>query len=64
VADDAGIFQDPDLNVKSIMESWTTQAGYPLITASRTSVGGIQITQVRQMLNTAAFTKATYNDYN
>jgi aminopeptidase N len=64
VADAAGIFQDSDLNVTSIMESWTTQAGYPLITASRTSEGDIHITQVCQMLNTAAFNKGTYNDYN
>lgn len=62
-ADAADIFQDPVLNVKSIMESWTTQAGYPLINASRTSDGGIHITQVRQMPNTAAFIKGTYNDY-
>lgn len=61
-ADAAGIFQN--LNVTSIMESWTTQAGYPLITASRTSDGAIHITQVRQMPNTTAFTKGTYNDYN
>jgi aminopeptidase N len=46
------------------MESWTTQAGYPLITATRTPEGDIHITQVCQMLNTAAFTKGTYNDYN
>jgi aminopeptidase N len=57
-------FQDPDLNVKSIMESWTRQAGYPLITASRTTNGDIHITQVGQMQNTAAFTKGTYNYYN
>ena len=62
-ADDAGIFKDPDLNVKSIMESWTTQAGYPLITASRTSDGGIHITQVRKLPNTATITKGTYNDW-
>ena len=59
VADAAGIFQDSDLNVTSIMESWTTQAGYPLITASRISGGDIHITQVCQMLNIAAFTKGT-----
>jgi len=46
-ADAAGTFQDPDLTVKSIMDSWTTQAGYPLITASRTADGDIKITQVR-----------------
>jgi aminopeptidase N len=63
-ADDVGTFQDRDLNVKSIMESWTTQAGYPLISASRISNGSIQFTQVRQMPNTVAFTKGTYNDYN
>jgi len=51
VADAAEIFQDPDLNVKSIMESWTTQAGYPLITAISTSDGGIDITQQRFLLN-------------
>jgi aminopeptidase N len=62
-ADDAGIFQDPDLNVKSIMESWTKQAGYPLINAHSMS-GGIHITQVRQMPNSAAFNKGIYNDYN
>jgi len=50
-ADAAGIFQDSDLNVTSIMESWTTQAGYPLITASRTSEGDIHITQERFLLN-------------
>ena len=44
------------------MQSWTTQAGYPFLTASRTSDGNIHITQVRQMPNTAAFTKDTYND--
>jgi len=63
-ADAAGTYQDPDLNVKSIMESWTIQAGYPLITASRTSDGDINITQVCQVPNTAAFTKDTCIDYN
>ena len=63
-ADAADTFQDPDLNVTSIMESWTKQAGYPLITASRTSDGVIHITQVRQMPNTAAFTKDAFNEYN
>jgi aminopeptidase N len=60
-ADEAGIFKDSNLNVKSIMESWTTQAGYPLINASRME-DGIHITQVRQMPNTATFIKGTHND--
>jgi aminopeptidase N len=60
-ADDAGIFQN--VNVTAIMESWTTQAGYPLITAHSTT-DSIHITQVRQMPNITAFTKGTYNDYN
>jgi aminopeptidase N len=62
-ADVAKIFSDPDLNVTRIMESWTKQAGYPLITASRTSNGSINITQVSQMPNTTASTKVTYNAY-
>jgi len=49
--DAAEIFQDSDLNVTSIMESWTTQAGYPLITATRTPEGDIHITQERFLLN-------------
>jgi aminopeptidase N len=61
-ADAAEILQN--INVTGIMESWTTQAGYPLITANRTSDGVIHITQVRQMPNITAFTKGTYNDYN
>lgn len=60
MAHTAGIFKDPDLNVKTIMQSWTTQAGYPLLTASRMN-GSIHITQVSQMPNTAAFTKDTYD---
>jgi aminopeptidase N len=28
------------------MDSWTTQSGYPLITANRTSDGHMHITQV------------------
>jgi aminopeptidase N len=63
-ADESGIWQGSNLNVPNIMKSWTTQAGYPLITASRISEGDIHLTQVCQMLNTAAFTKGTYNDYN
>lgn len=58
-ADAAEIFEDPDLNVTSIMESWTTQAGYPLIIASGMPDGHIHIIQVRQVPNTAAFTKGT-----
>jgi aminopeptidase N len=51
-----------DLNVTSIMESWTKQAGYPLITAHRMDQG-IHITQVSQMPNTAAFTIVASNGW-
>jgi aminopeptidase N len=45
-ADVADIFNNTDLNVKRIMDSWTTQPGYPLIKAS-SMPDGIHITQVR-----------------
>jgi aminopeptidase N len=45
-ADEDGIFsEDPDLNVTVILKSWTTQSGYPYITANRME-SGIHITQV------------------
>jgi aminopeptidase N len=51
-----------DLNVISILESWTKQAGYPLITAHRKS-DGIHITQVSQIPNSAAFTIVSSNGW-
>jgi aminopeptidase N len=46
-ADAPHVIKRTDLNVKLIMDSWTKQAGYPLITANRMD-DGIHITQVRQ----------------
>lgn len=50
-ADADNIFQnDTDLNVKTILKSWTEQAGYPYITVQRTE-NGIHISQKKFLIS-------------
>ncbi|XP_055536270.1 aminopeptidase N-like isoform X2 [Wyeomyia smithii] len=48
-----------DLDVKQIMDTWTLQAGYPVVTAERIGEKSIRISQQRYMLPTKNLTDGT-----